>query len=147
MSEEAMYGPEESIDRKVSQLWDLLFSPINNLSKLNKIEKLTRWDINKEMLKEIGYSFQKSHGHQYKIGCILVAMGHYYRSLMDNCSYQIGEHIVFKSYFGYWLRNDFINNPTVLEELKLLYPINGEREMIGATTWTSKWWLKKMGRI
>ena len=135
-------------DELVTQLWSLLFSPVNSDSNLEHIERLTKWDIDKERLKQYGYSCHEGDSDQYEdLGYILVAMGHYYRSLMDNCSYQIGEHIVFKSYFGYWLRNDFINNPTVLEELKQLYPAYGDPELSGATSWAPKWWLQKAGRI
>ncbi|WP_238134425.1 DUF4165 domain-containing protein [Vibrio cincinnatiensis] len=116
------------------------------------VEQLTRWTIDKEKLKQYGYSCHEGENKQYEdLGYILVAIGHYYRSLMDNCSYQIGEHINFKSYFGYWLRamhpNAQTNSP-VLEALKHFYPANGDQGLsIGATSWAPTWWLQEQGRI
>lgn len=139
----------------VTEFWNLLFSPINIDSQLKHIEQLTRLRIDKEKLKQYGYSCHESDSKQYEgLGYILVAIGHYYRSLMDNCSHQIGEHITFKSYLGHWLRSMYPNtknnqtNSTVLKELKQLYPVSGEQELsVGATSWAPKWWLQEQGRI
>lgn len=139
----------------VTEFWNLLFSPINSDSQLEHIEQLTRWSIDKEKLKQYGYSCHESDSKEYEaLGYILVSIGHYYRSLMDNCYYQIGEHITFKSYLGHWLhsmypntRSSRTNSPT-LEELKQRYPVSGDQELsVGATSWAPKWWLQKQGRI
>ncbi len=146
---------KESNAELVTEFWNLLFSPINIDSQLEHIEQLTRWRIDKEKLKQYGYSCHESDRKQYEgLGYILVSIGHYYRSLMDNCRYQIGEHITFKSYLGHWLHSMYPNtrknrtNSTVLEELKQLYPVSGEQELsVGATSWAPRWWLQEQGRI
>lgn len=146
---------KESKNELVTEFWDLLFSSINRDSQLKHIEQLTRWTIDKEKLKQYGYSCHESESKQYEdLGYILVSIGHYYRSLMDNCSHQIGEHINFKSYLGHWLcsmypniRNDRTNSKA-LEELKQLYPVNGVQELsVGATSWAPTWWLQEQGRV
>jgi flagellin-specific chaperone FliS len=143
---------KEQKDELVNEFFGLLSTAIVTDSNLKHVEQLTRWTIDKEKLKQYGYSCHEGENKQYEdLGYILVAIGHYYRSLMDNCSYQIGEHINFKSYFGYWLRamhpNAQTNSP-VLEALKHFYPTNGDQGLsIGATSWAPTWWLQEQGRI
>lgn len=143
---------KEQKDELVNELLGLLSTDIDTDSNLKHVEQLTRWTIDKEKLKQYGYSCHEGENKQYKdLGYILVAIGHYYRSLMDNCSYQIGEHINFKIYFGYWLRAMYPgaqNSSKVLETLKQLYPENGDQGLsVGATSWAPTWWLKEQGRI
>ncbi|MBU2967618.1 hypothetical protein Q4508_11095 [Amphritea sp. 2_MG-2023] len=143
---------KEQKDELVHDFWVLLSTTINADSNLKHVEQLTRWTIDKEKLKQYGYSCHEDENKQYEdLGYILVAIGHYYRSLMDNCSYQIGEHINFKSYFGYWLRAMYPSAQTsskILETLKQLYPENGDQGLsIGATSWAPRWWLQEQGRI
>lgn len=143
---------KEQKNELVNEFFGLLSTAIDTDSNLKHVEQLTRWTIDKEKLKQYGYSCHEGENKQYEdLGYILVAIGHYYRSLMDNCSYQIGEHINFKSYFGYWLRamhpNAQTNSP-VLEALKHFYPANGDQGLsIGATSWAPTWWLQEQGRI
>ncbi|GGF13983.1 hypothetical protein NQU96_05640 [Pseudoalteromonas elyakovii] len=146
---------KEPKEELIAKFWDLLRTPINNESSLEDIEKLTRWEINKETLKDYGYSCLESKKTQYEdLGYLLLAMGHYFRSVMDNCRYQIAEHPKFTDYFGLWLRsmypnsNSEQNSSTVICELKQFYTFNENEELFkGATSWAPKWWLKEQGRI
>ncbi|OOE40620.1 hypothetical protein BZG00_04240 [Salinivibrio kushneri] len=143
---------KEPKDELVNDFFGLLSTTINTDTDLERIEQLTRWTIDKEKLKQYGYSFHEGENKKYEdLGYILVAISHYYRSIMDNCSHQIGEHISFNNYFGYWLRaihpNARTNSPT-LEKLKQLYPYNGDQTLsIGATSWAPRWWLQDQGRL
>lgn len=146
---------KEPKDELIAKFWDLLRTPINNESPLEDIEQLARWEIDKETLKQYGYSCLKSKKAQYEdLGYLLLAVGHYFRSVMDNCRYQIAEHPKFTDYFGLWLRsmypnsNNEQNSSTVLSELKQFYTFNENEELFkGATSWAPKWWLKEQGRI
>lgn len=143
---------KEQKEDLVNEFWCLLSTTINSDSEIKHIEQLTRWSIDKEKLKKYGYSCYESENKQHVyLGYILVAIGHYYRSLMDNCSRQICEHINFKNYFGSWLRNVGPKPQTssaVLEALKERYPENvGQGLSNGATSWAPRWWLEEQGRI
>ena len=146
---------KEPKDELIAKFWDLLCTPINNESPLENIEQLTRWKIDKETLKQYGDSCLESKKTQYEdLGYLLLAMGHYFRSVMDNCRYQIAEHPKFTDYFGLWLRSMYpnsnieSNSSTVLDELKQFYTFNENEELFkGATSWAPKWWLKEQGRI
>ena len=146
---------KEPKDELIAKFWDLLRTPINNESPLKDIEQLTRWGINKETLKDYGYSLLESKNTQYEdLGYLLLAMGHYFRSVMDNCKYQIAEHPKFTDYFGLWLRSRYSNSnseqnsSTVINELKQFYTFNENEELFkGATSWAPKWWLEEQGRI
>ncbi|MBB1462403.1 MULTISPECIES: hypothetical protein [Vibrio] len=132
------------------ELFSLLFFQINTKSDLHKIEWLTRWAVYKDGIKDIGYNLLKSDKtNDCELGYLLVSLGHYYRSLMDNCSYKIGEHIDFKSYFGYWLHSVYSNdesNPTI-KSLRLNFSVASPELINSATSWAPKWWLKQAGRI
>jgi len=138
----------------ISEYWQLLLDPIDKQTDLKKVEQLTRWGIDKEIIKEIGHDAEKREdGRIKRLGYMLVAIGHYYRSLMDNCSYKIAEHINFESYFCHWLHSMYPNvqgngiNSKVLKELKQRYPIKDKLGMrSSATSWAPQWWLKEMGR-
>ncbi|QBG36868.1 hypothetical protein [Litorilituus sediminis] len=131
-------------DELVPELWDLLFANISSDSDIQHIEQLTRCKIDKEAIKNYGYAALKSDSEQDKIlGNILVSIGHYYRSLMDNSAHKIGEHINFKTYFGYWLLR-FGQDKEVLEKLKRSYPYDGES---GGTSWAPEWWLIDKGYV
>lgn len=146
---------KEPKDELIAKFWDLLCTPINNESPLENIEQLTRWKINKETLKQYGDSCLESKKTQYEdLGYLLLAMGHYFRSVMDNCRHQIAEHPKFTDYFGLWLRSMYPNSKseqnssTVICELKQFYTFNENEELFkGATSWAPKWWLKEQGRI
>lgn len=119
-----------------AELWDLLFTNISSDSDLERIEQLTRWKIDKETIKSYGYSALERDSEQDKIlGNILVSIGHYYRSLMDNSARKIAEHIDFKTYFGYWLLG-FCKDKEILEKLKKSYPYDGKS---GGTSWAPEW--------
>jgi len=129
-------------DESVPELWDLLFTNISSNSDLERIEQLTRWKIDKETIKNYGYSALERDSEQDKIvGNILVSIGHYYRSLMDNSARGIAEHINFKTYFGYWLLG-FGKDKEVLKKLRRSYPYDGEP---GGTSWAPEWWLIENG--
>ncbi|MDO6613106.1 hypothetical protein Q4601_18310 [Shewanella sp. 1_MG-2023] len=145
----------QSKESIIAEYWQLLLEPIDKQTDLNKVEQLTRWGIDKEIIKEIGhYAEKEEDGEIKRLGYLLVAIGHYYRSLMDNCSRQIAEHINFESYFCHWLHSMHPNvqgndvNSKALKELKQRYPIKDNLEMHNhATSWAPQWWLKDMGRI
>lgn len=138
----------------INKFWNLLLYPIDKESPLEDVEQLTRQKIDKETLKEYGYSFLERTEPQLKdFGYLLLAMSHYFRSLMDNCRYQIAEHPKFTDYFGLWLRrhqnsnNERDESPT-LEKLKQFYTFNENEELFkGSTSWAPKWWLEEQGRI
>lgn len=132
------------------ELFSLLFVQINSNSDLHKIEWLTRWAVYKDDIKEIGHNLLKSNKNQdCELGYLLVSLGHFYRSLMDNCSRKIGEHIDFKSYFDCWLSSVYPNdesNPTI-KSLRLNFSVTSSELVNGATSWAPEWWLKQVGRI
>ncbi|WP_413112383.1 hypothetical protein [Thaumasiovibrio sp. DFM-14] len=132
------------------ELFSLLSVQVKTNSDFHKIDWLTRWAVYKDEIKEIGYALLQSDKNQdYELGYLLVSLGHYYRSLMDSCSYQIGEHVDFKSYFGYWLHSMHANDESnsTIKSLLLNFSAASPELTNRATSWAPEWWLKKTGRI
>ena len=137
-------GDYEKQQGLVPELWDLLFTEITSESDLHRIEQLTRVELDKETIKNYGYDALRKDSEQEKIlGNILVSIGHYYRSLMDNSAHKIAEHINFKTYFGYWLLR-YGQDEEVTEKLKKSYPYDGAP---GGTSWAPEWWLIEKGYV
>lgn len=132
------------------ELFSLLFVQVNINSDLHKIEWLTRWAVDKDKIKNFGHDLLKSDKNQvYELGYLLVSLGHYYRSLMDNCSHKIGEHIDFKSYFSYWLHSMHANDESnsTIKSLRFHFSVTSPELTNSATSWAPEWWLKQTGRI
>lgn len=141
--------PESLHEDKVQELWQLLSTGITQDSELDKIERLTRWEIYKETLKDQGYYFQEQEADNEKaVGHICIAMGHYYRSLMDNCAHQIGEHINFNDYFPLWLRSMYQDSENIIANALMEKNIaNSDSPLTNrATSWAPLHWLKERGR-
>lgn len=139
-----------SSEEIAEELFSLLFVQVNINSDLHKIEWLTRWAVDKDRIKEFGYDLIKSDKNQFhELGYLLVSLGHYYRSLMDNCSRKIGEHIDFKSYFGCWLHSMHANDESnsTIKSLRLNFSVASPELTNRATSWAPEWWLKQVGRI
>lgn len=138
------FSKEEITD----ELFSLLSDPIDVNSDLHKIGWLTRWAVYKDGIKELGYGLLEAENHR-ELGYLLISLAHFYRSLMDNCSYKIGEHIDFKSYFGYWLNSIYANDKSNATITSLLNEFSAQSPslMNGATSWAPEWWLKNSGRI
>jgi hypothetical protein len=140
-------------EQLVELFCELLLKKIDSSSDLHHIEWLCRRAIDKEIIKEFGHALQNNQEKEKKaIGYTLVALSHYYRSLMDNCAFKIAEHINFEQYFGYWLHSmwphddsDKVNSEVIME-LKGFYPLNDLCASSGATNWAPHSWLKKQGR-
>ncbi|WP_434359248.1 hypothetical protein NF212_04560 [Parasalinivibrio latis] len=139
-----------SKDEIAEELFSLLFVQVDINSDLHKIEWLTRWAVYKDKIKEIGYDLLESDINQHReLGYLLVSLGHYYRSLMDNCSHKIGDHIDFKSYFGYWLHSMHANDESnsTIKSLRFNFSVASPVFANNATSWAPEWWLKQAGRI
>lgn len=139
-----------SYEEIAEELFSLLFFQVNINSDLHKIEWITRCAVDKDKIKDLGYDLLKSDNNQvHDLGYLLVSLGHYYRSLMDNCSYRIGEHIDFKSYFGFWLHSMHANDESnaTIKTLRLNFSVGSPELSNNATSWAPEWWLKQTGRI
>lgn len=141
--------PKSRREDKAQELWRLLFTEITQDSEFGKIEQLTRWEIYKEALKQQGDLLQEQEGdNEQAVGNICVSMGHYYRSLMDNCADQIGEHINFNDYFTLWLRSMYQDSGNIIANALM------EKNLVScdspltnrATSWAPLHWLKEKGR-
>ncbi|WP_028114991.1 hypothetical protein [Ferrimonas kyonanensis] len=129
----------------------LLDSEIDSSADLHWIEWLTRRAIDKEAMKQYGYQLRNDEsGDKKVIGIIFVSLGHYYRSLMDNCAHKIAEHINFKQYFSVWLRSMYSEDTKdeIANMLMEEYPIDVSQTLPrNVTSWAPRWWLEEQGRI